>query len=252
MYSTSWLFQSGSGVRSSSKMPAVESASRVRRVSDGPRKRTPCCVSIPASTVLEHAQRFVGAPLTARVHRFSSEAAVSPPLLSQAAIDAGSRAEGFAPYELGRTCGTRGLSMDDRFAGQRRHRRTNGRPPLGIERRARRSVSCPRCRHSSGCWADHPPSAERPIDGCQRAGHQQRQARIRPNDPLDLEISEDGAVLGRVEDGGHGRVAVRENVNPADGGMGLRLVDAYTDRWGVEEGTTNVWFKVAPRRFGPP
>ena len=66
---------------------------------------------------------------------------------------------------------------------------------------------------------------------------------------LDIEISEDGAVLGRVEDGGRGRVTVRENVDPVDGGMGLKLVDAFTDRWGVEKGTTNVWFEVAPRRF---
>ena len=67
---------------------------------------------------------------------------------------------------------------------------------------------------------------------------------------LDVKVSEDGAVLGRVEDGGRGRVAVREGVNPAEGGMGLKLVDAFTDRWGVEEGTSNVWFELAPSRFG--
>jgi anti-sigma regulatory factor (Ser/Thr protein kinase) len=74
-----------------------------------------------------------------------------------------------------------------------------------------------------------------------------------PGRPIHLAIalSKDGAVLGRVEDGGRGRVAVRENVDPAEGGMGLRLVDAFTDRWGVEDGTTTVWFEVAPRRFAP-
>jgi signal transduction histidine kinase len=66
---------------------------------------------------------------------------------------------------------------------------------------------------------------------------------------VNLTVSEDGAVLGRVEDGGRGRVAVREGVNPAEGGMGLRVVDAFTDRWGVEAGTTNVWFELAARRF---
>jgi two-component sensor histidine kinase len=73
-----------------------------------------------------------------------------------------------------------------------------------------------------------------------------------PGGPIhvDLKVSEDGAVLGRVEDGGRGGVAVREGVNPAEGGMGLRVVDAFTDRWGVEDGTTNVWFEVAARRFG--
>jgi two-component sensor histidine kinase len=67
---------------------------------------------------------------------------------------------------------------------------------------------------------------------------------------VNLKVSEDGAVLGRVEDGGRGRVAVREGVDPAEGGVGLKLVDAFTDRWGVEEGTTNVWFELAARRFG--
>jgi two-component sensor histidine kinase len=67
---------------------------------------------------------------------------------------------------------------------------------------------------------------------------------------VNLKVSKDGAVLGRVEDGGRGRVAVREGVNPAEGGTGLKLVDAFTDRWGVEEGTTNVWFELAALRFG--
>ena len=73
-----------------------------------------------------------------------------------------------------------------------------------------------------------------------------------PGEPIhvNLKVSEDGAVLGRVEDGGRGRVAIREGVNPAEGGMGLKLVDAFTDRWGVEEGTTSVWFELAARRFG--
>ena len=67
---------------------------------------------------------------------------------------------------------------------------------------------------------------------------------------VNLNVSEDGAVLGRVEDGGRGRVAVREGVNPAEGGMGLKLVDAFSDRWGAEDGTTNVWFELAARRYG--
>jgi signal transduction histidine kinase len=67
---------------------------------------------------------------------------------------------------------------------------------------------------------------------------------------VDVTVSEDGAVRGRVEDGGRGHVAVREGINPAEGGMGLKVVDAFSDRWGVEEGTTNVWFELAARRFG--
>lgn len=67
---------------------------------------------------------------------------------------------------------------------------------------------------------------------------------------INLKVSEDGAVVGRVEDRGRGRVAVREGARPAEGGMGLKLVDAFSDRWGVEEGTSNVWFELAPSRFG--
>ena len=73
-----------------------------------------------------------------------------------------------------------------------------------------------------------------------------------PGGPIrvNVEVSEDGAVVGRIEDGGRGRVAIREGVDPAKGGMGLKVVDAFTDRWGVEDGTTSVWFEFAPRRFG--
>src|SRR5262249_32237570 len=59
-----------------------------------------------------------------------------------------------------------------------------------------------------------------------------------PGGPIRLavEVADDGAVLGRVEDGGHGRVAVREDVDPAKGGRGLKLVDAFTDRGGWRRG----------------
>ena len=64
-----------------------------------------------------------------------------------------------------------------------------------------------------------------------------------PGGPIhvNLKVREDGAVLGRVEDGGRGRVAVREGVNPTAGGMGLTVVDAVTDRGGVEAGATTEW-----------
>jgi anti-sigma regulatory factor (Ser/Thr protein kinase) len=32
--------------------------------------------------------------------------------------------------------------------------------------------------------------------------------------------------------------------DPAPGGHGLRLVDALADRWGVERGSTRVWFEL--------
>ena len=37
---------------------------------------------------------------------------------------------------------------------------------------------------------------------------------------------------------------MREAGDPAPGGHGLRLVDAVADRWGVERGSTRVWFEL--------
>jgi len=37
---------------------------------------------------------------------------------------------------------------------------------------------------------------------------------------------------------------MRERDDPAPGGHGLRLVDTLADRWGVERGSTRVWFEL--------
>ena len=37
---------------------------------------------------------------------------------------------------------------------------------------------------------------------------------------------------------------MRSEDDPAPGGHGLRLVDALADRWGVERGSTRVWFEL--------
>lgn len=37
---------------------------------------------------------------------------------------------------------------------------------------------------------------------------------------------------------------MRQADDPAPGGHGLRLVDAVADRWGVERGSTRVWFEL--------
>src|SRR3954464_13219495 len=37
---------------------------------------------------------------------------------------------------------------------------------------------------------------------------------------------------------------MREPDDPAPGGHGLRLVDGLADRWGVERGSTRVWFEL--------
>jgi anti-sigma regulatory factor (Ser/Thr protein kinase) len=37
---------------------------------------------------------------------------------------------------------------------------------------------------------------------------------------------------------------MRPEQDPQPGGHGLRLVDAVADRWGVERGSTRVWFEL--------
>jgi anti-sigma regulatory factor (Ser/Thr protein kinase) len=54
----------------------------------------------------------------------------------------------------------------------------------------------------------------------------------------------DGYVRGEIEDEGHGTIAMREMAGDADGGFGLRIVDVFTDRWAVYEGSTHVWFEM--------
>jgi serine/threonine-protein kinase RsbW len=48
-----------------------------------------------------------------------------------------------------------------------------------------------------------------------------------------------------VHDRGGGPLPeMRAEDDPAPGGHGLRLVDALADRWGVERGSTRVWFEL--------
>jgi anti-sigma regulatory factor (Ser/Thr protein kinase) len=64
---------------------------------------------------------------------------------------------------------------------------------------------------------------------------------------LELEVDRDGAIRGEVEDRGDGVVAIGREANAdGPGGRGLRIVEALTDSWGVYEGSTNVWFELAP------
>jgi anti-sigma regulatory factor (Ser/Thr protein kinase) len=48
-----------------------------------------------------------------------------------------------------------------------------------------------------------------------------------------------------VVDQGSGFVPVARNRPATDvGGWGLHLVETLTDRWGVHEGSTHVWFEI--------
>jgi anti-sigma regulatory factor (Ser/Thr protein kinase) len=52
-------------------------------------------------------------------------------------------------------------------------------------------------------------------------------------------------VFGEVEDQGEGDVAVRSADPDETGGFGLRIVGRLCDDWGVYEGSTHVWFRLA-------
>jgi two-component sensor histidine kinase len=62
---------------------------------------------------------------------------------------------------------------------------------------------------------------------------------------LTVELDEHGLIRGEVADGGDGRVELRESAAIENGGMGLRIVDIVTRRWGVHPETTSVWFELA-------
>jgi anti-sigma regulatory factor (Ser/Thr protein kinase) len=61
---------------------------------------------------------------------------------------------------------------------------------------------------------------------------------------LRLVTEPDGAISGEVVDQGDGVVAIRSHeAGQTEGGMGLPIIDALTDAWGVYPGSTHVWFR---------
>jgi two-component sensor histidine kinase len=69
--------------------------------------------------------------------------------------------------------------------------------------------------------------------------------RYGPGETIEVEIAvaESGSITGEVEDHGGGEVAMRE-ITDDGGGFGLRIVDALASRWGIHEGSTQVWFEL--------
>jgi anti-sigma regulatory factor (Ser/Thr protein kinase) len=70
---------------------------------------------------------------------------------------------------------------------------------------------------------------------------------------LQLAVRSDGAEHVRIEviDQGSGFVpTARDRPKSEAGGWGLHLVEELTDRWGVHEGSTHVWFEIDRREAG--
>ena len=67
-----------------------------------------------------------------------------------------------------------------------------------------------------------------------------------PGQPIKVAVGIDvnGFVVGDVDDGGDGGVRMVTVPNPAGGGLGLLIVDALTISWGVEPGSSQVWFEL--------
>ena len=59
-----------------------------------------------------------------------------------------------------------------------------------------------------------------------------------------VKVTDPHTVFAEVTDNGHeGVVEIREAAEDG-GGLGLRILDRMATRWGVYEGSTNVWFEL--------
>ena len=70
-----------------------------------------------------------------------------------------------------------------------------------------------------------------------------------PDRPIGLRIWRNGeSIRGEVEDEGSGKIEIwREGDRGSEGGYGLPIVEAMSDRWGVYDGNTRVWFELVDR-----
>jgi anti-sigma regulatory factor (Ser/Thr protein kinase) len=70
-----------------------------------------------------------------------------------------------------------------------------------------------------------------------------------PQGRVKLRIRRQGRTIhGEVEDEGTSTFGFRRKARLGpDGGLGLRVVDSLSDRWGVDAGTARVWFELRDR-----
>jgi anti-sigma regulatory factor (Ser/Thr protein kinase) len=67
-----------------------------------------------------------------------------------------------------------------------------------------------------------------------------------PGEPITLRLAttDEGDVVGAVEDRGEGVVEMRQpDLDKLPGGLGLSIVDSLASDWGVYPDTTHVWFR---------
>jgi anti-sigma regulatory factor (Ser/Thr protein kinase) len=62
-----------------------------------------------------------------------------------------------------------------------------------------------------------------------------------------LEVDHRGRLRCEVIDGGHGFVPMARSSERETGGWGLEIVEKLSERWGVREGSTHVWFELCGR-----
>jgi two-component sensor histidine kinase len=61
-----------------------------------------------------------------------------------------------------------------------------------------------------------------------------------------LDAGQDGQLRCEVTDEGHGFVPkARDKPMTEVGGWGLQMVETLSERWGVREGSTHVWFELS-------
>jgi len=65
---------------------------------------------------------------------------------------------------------------------------------------------------------------------------------------ISLAVSDDALLSGEVVDEGDGFDVPPAPQQPGPGGWGLPIVAALAERWGVEQGTTRVWFSMPEHR----
>ena len=67
-----------------------------------------------------------------------------------------------------------------------------------------------------------------------------------PGTPIGVyvDVRADGSVRGQVDDGGSGGVAIKDADPFAGTGLGLLIVDTIAHAWGVDPGSTRVWFEL--------